>query len=122
MKVFHNIFVLLFYGASLISGGAFFYRLHKERRSMWIGTLLSLFLLSLFSANHFLPWNSFFGSAFYCACSQSFLPSVFVCHVHLFIRIEPDTPSGKSKFPLYHRTWLRISRGENDTPPSESCR
>lgn len=158
MKVFHNIFVLLFYGASLISGGAFFYRLHKERRSMWIGTLLSLFLLSLFSsstlfraskysekressfttfclqpslqdfflyllfsANHFFPWNSSFGSAFYCACSQSFLPSVFGCHVRLFIRIEPDTPSGKSKFPLYHRTWLRNSRGENDTPPSESC-
>ena len=122
MKVFHNIFVLLFYGASLISGGSFFYRLHKERRSMWIGTLLSLFLLSLFSANHFLPRNSSFGSAFYCACSQSFLPSVFGCHVRLFIRIEPDTPSGKSKFPLYHCTWLRNSRGENDTPPSESCR
>lgn len=53
MKVFHNIFVLLFYGASLISGGAFFYRLHKERRSMWIGTLLSLFLLSLFFSSVF---------------------------------------------------------------------
>ena len=53
MKVFHNIFVLLFYGASLISGGAFFYRLHKERRSMWIGTLLSLFLQILFFSSVF---------------------------------------------------------------------
>ncbi|MBF0997850.1 MAG: YdcF family protein [Lachnospiraceae bacterium] len=53
MKVFGNIFVLLFYAASLISGGAFFHRLYKERRSMWTGTLLSLFLLSLFFSSVF---------------------------------------------------------------------
>lgn len=55
MKVFNNIFVLMFYLASLISGGAFFYRLHKERRSMWIwiGTLFSIFILNLFFSSVF---------------------------------------------------------------------
>ena len=53
MKLIGNIFVLLFYAASLISGGAFFHRLYKERRSMWTGTLLSLFLLSLFFSSVF---------------------------------------------------------------------
>ena len=53
MKLIGNIFVLLFYAASLISGSAFFHRLYKERRSMWTGTLLSLFLLSLFFSSVF---------------------------------------------------------------------
>ena len=55
MKLIGNIFVLLFYAASLISGSAFFHRLYKERRSMWTGTLLSLFLLSLFFSSVFTP-------------------------------------------------------------------
>lgn len=121
---FFDIFPVCFSPSLLYSGHPNTQKRGNQVSQLCVFSLLyrTFFLYLLFPANHFFPWNSSFGSAFYCACSQSFLPSVFGCHVRLFIRIEPDTPSGKSKFPLYHRTWLRISRGENDTPPSESCR
>lgn len=131
MKVFHNIFVLLFYGASLISGGAFssplLYSGHpnpKKRRNqvsqLFVFSLLHrTFPLSLlFSSNHFFSRHSGPGSPLYRGHSESFLPFVFGCHVCFFFHTEPYSPSGKSELPLYHCAGLRNFRGENDTPPS----
>ena len=53
MRLSHNIIVLFFYLISLVSGSAFFYRLYRERRSMWTGTLFTVFLLSLFFSSVF---------------------------------------------------------------------